>query len=498
MSSPGIPSQTMARASAMIRGKRTGIVIDSSKVSADKDTGKVDMDALFEMAEQKTPAEEKKMSPKKKQPPRKVKSPRAVRMSLPGSEEENIDNGSEVKKYVSKLRSRGKNGLSYSPSELSEVSTLAPTPADDKLLTQPAEVLPQAAERVTSPEADFPVADNEVDDDDDLGPPALPPDEDEDGDKKLAAKTSLTDTESDGIDDDDEGAGYNMIHDPETPASARKRRALKEKEELKKKKKKKAKKSLKKRAVTFSPKGIPIANRDYNTIPLAELIEESPQDKSVRRSKRARVKPLQFWRNEKAEYGAHEESGVLGEAMGNMPVVKNIVKAQPTPYRKKKQPTANKKRRKAKSTDSVETVEVDEPFDTSRLRRKYKVVDGEIAHIWDDGADDSADLSTFDIVALRYFFTTASDLSSFALQRLFHTLPIWKQVTYQCQVPERKGKAKSLVKPHKPSMFLMTKMIIMLGILLGISYYLRKVSRMQNRLVRVRKPSLFVIVSLEH
>lgn len=482
----------------MIRGKRTGIVIDSSKVSADKDTGKVDMDALFEMAEQKTPAVEKKMSPKKKQPPRKVKSPRAVRMSLPGSEEENIDNGSEVKKYVSKLRSRGKNGLSYSPSELSEVSTLAPTPADDKLLTQPEEVLPQAAERVTSPEADFPVADNEVDDDDDLGPPALPPDEDEDGDKKLAAKTSLTDTESDGIDDDDEGAGYNMIHDPETPASARKRRALKEKEELKKKKKKKAKKSLKKRAVTFSPKGIPIANRDYNTIPLAELIEESPQDKSVRRSKRARVKPLQFWRNEKAEYGAHEESGILGEAMGNMPVVKNIVKAQPTPYRKKKQPTANKKRRKAKSTDSVETVEVDEPFDTSRLRRKYKVVDGEIAHIWDDGADDSADLSTFDIVALRYFFTTASDLSSFAFQRLFHTLPIWKQVTYQCQVPERKGKAKSLVKPHKPSMFLMTKMIIMLGILLGISYYLRKVSRMQNRLVRVRKPSLFVIVSLEH
>ena len=65
MSSPGVPSQTMARASAMIRGKRTGIVIDSSKVSADKDTGKVDMDALFEMAEQKTPAEGKKMSPKK-------------------------------------------------------------------------------------------------------------------------------------------------------------------------------------------------------------------------------------------------------------------------------------------------------------------------------------------------------------------------------------------------------------------------------------------------
>jgi centromere protein C len=149
--------------------------------------------------------------------------------------------------------------------------------------------------------------------------------------------------------------------------------------------------------VVFSPTGIPIANREYESRPLSEYIEGSPDDKNVRRSKRARCAPLAFWKNEQQVYGAHEETGQLGEAMGDMPVVKEVLKALPTPYRKRKgMPPPKAARRKGSrhetETEALAVVE-DETYDSAKIRKKYNYVDGESAHLWDDSADDSADLS---------------------------------------------------------------------------------------------------------
>jgi centromere protein C len=492
----------MARASAMIRGKRSGVVIDSQKVSTDDATGMEDMDAMFDAAaspaaglaaasnrptgETESASQSPSSRPKRKntRTTRKPKTPKPVLMSLPGGKDDNNDDDDDdeespgAKQYASKYMQHHLMG--QSPSELSKVSTAPPTPGkqDDHHelpLTQEEaadveQVLAHSAdednlehERVAlgSPEATFPVDnddnedhedhDEEVEEDegDDLGPPALPDDDfddddpepvvdaesvveaepvadaepetteleqDEvDADTKPAAKeiASLSDTESDD-DDDKEGLAYNMVHDPETPKSVRDERARKEKSVLKKKKADSKKrgsvdteetttpprrtkgKKKKKRTVVFSPTGIPIGNRDYEAVPLADIVDDSPENKALRRSRRAKTQPLAFWKNERLEYGAHDETGELGQAMGHMPVVTHVVKALPTPYKKRKATHANnaggkKKGRKAASRPADD--EEDEPFDSRKLRRKFKIEEGETAHIWDDGADDSSDLS---------------------------------------------------------------------------------------------------------
>lgn len=480
----------------MIRGKRSGVVIDSQKVSTDDATGMEDMDAMFDAAaspatglaaasnpttgENESASHSSSSRPRRKntRTTRKPKTPKPVLMSLPGGRDDDDDDEEEspgAKQYASKYMQH--HLMAQSPSELSKVSTAPPTPGkqDDHHelpLTQEEaadveQVLAHSAdednnlehERVAlaSPEATFPVDNedpedhdeeieiDEEDEGDDLGPPVLPDDDfdDEDpepvvdaepvadaepatteleqdevdADAKPAAKemVSLSDTESDD-DDDKEGLSYNMVHDPETPKSVRDERARKEKSELKKKKADSSKKresvdteetttpprrtkgkKKKKRNVVFSPTGIPIGNRDYEAVPLADIVDDSPENKALRRSRRAKTQPLAFWKNERLEYGAHDETGELGQAMGHMPVVTHVVKALPTPYKKRKATHANnaggkKKQRKAASR-AADDDEEDEPFDSRKLRRKFKIEDGETAHIWDDGADDSSDLS---------------------------------------------------------------------------------------------------------
>ena len=291
-----------------------------------------------------------------------------------------------------------------------------------------------------SPEDEFPVGggddyEEEDDEGDDLGPPVLPDDYSEDEEKEggqqsetkkkndndIGGLDNSDDEKNDSVDasandydnDDDEGPGFNMVHDPETPETVRENRAKKEKEKLrnvkdKKKKKKKnsesdsdddddeeedskstpkvkkgkKQKKKKKRNVVFSPQGIPIANRDYESVPIGALVEGSPDDDEdgSRRSKRAKVKPLQYWRNEKMEYGAHNEDGYIGEAFGNMPVVTGIQKALPTPYKKRKQPKNNagaKKNGKKQVSSNAKGNDQEEEFNSKKLRKRYKFHDGE-------------------------------------------------------------------------------------------------------------------------
>lgn len=306
----------------------------------------------------------------------------------------------------------------------------------------------------SSHEADFPAGDDHDDenDGDDLGPPALPDDYSADGkgqedqptetsegeDEATRSQDRIGGLESDHDDndepfpddddnDDKEGSGFNMVHDPETPRTVREERARKEKEDMKMKRSKKKKeksesesedvdgntedgkatpkatkgkriKAKKKRGVIFSPKGIPIGNRDYETVPIGALVEGSPEEDGPRRSNRAKVKPLEYWRGEKMEFGAHREEGQLAEAFGNMPVVTGVQKALPTPYRKRKQ-TAEKSGGKKKSgkprLSSAKGAADEEEFDSKKLRRMYKYLDGQEAYLHDEVLDEPLDQSKY-------------------------------------------------------------------------------------------------------
>ncbi len=422
-------------------GGRSGVVInqlDDSNVSLE---GWLDS-ATSPEAESKQKAtatsspKKSKDNGKKASRKKTVKTPKQqVDMGLRGAENEETEtDSSSAKKYVSKLKRKG--GFT-SPGDLSKVSTVAYSPRSqesneedetggvDGLLTQE-NIANQAANSADSnlagAEDDFPTGD---DDGDDLAPPVLPQDESNDEESKKG--DSGDDFANNDDYDHDDGPGFNMVHDPETPLTVREARAKNEMDKIRKERRKKnkengiesesddnneeddddsksamvkkSKKSKKKnnRRVVFSPKGIPIANRDYQTVPVGAYVEGSPDADGPRRSRRAKIKPLQFWRGEKIKYGPHEEHGFIGKAFGDMPIVTGIQKALPTPYKKRKT-TATKKSGSGKgsgkndSSDARGTVD-EEEFNSKKLRRKYKFHDGEEAYLWDEIAEETSDQS---------------------------------------------------------------------------------------------------------
>ncbi|KAL7513972.1 hypothetical protein ACHAXN_012494 [Cyclotella atomus] len=67
-------------------------------------------------------------------------------------------------------------------------------------------------------------------------------------------------------------------------------------------------------------------------VSLASPTVQNINKNGPRRSTRNRIAPLEFWRNERQVYGTHRESGMLGEAMGNMPVVIGVQRAAGVTY----------------------------------------------------------------------------------------------------------------------------------------------------------------------
>ena len=225
----------------------------------------------------------------------------------------------------------------------------------------------------------------------------------------------------DSEEDNKEGEGFNMVHDPETPDSVRDERIRQEKEMKNKRKNEqkrkatlkdvepgestdtetpakstKSRKTKKRVRIMDSPAGYPAGPRDYEAVPISDY-KQSPEE-GVRRSRRPRCKPLAFWKNERLEYGPHDERGDVGEAMGNMPVVQKVIKALPTPYKKRKLPETTKKGGKGhgkggrgkRPADPAET-----PFDAKKLKKKYEYIDGEKAFMWNDGAREALEQSKY-------------------------------------------------------------------------------------------------------
>lgn len=451
MVKPSSPTAALTEGMASLRGKRTGIRL-ANKGEVPVENGMEDPESFWEGA--KTPrekpeaAENNKSEVKAKQ---RLKDKNAEkpemkpRFSLAGQEsEEGEDKAADKAEHILK---HVKGAGEMSPSEMSRVSTAPPTPASaitqhdeppeeevpysppEEVRASPEEkqeeeaVVPQASG--TSPTVGTLPAANDapeedtfpVDDEDDMIPP--PPPEAEDADLSIredevpATQDEVdfpADVDDDDDDDDKEGAGFAIVHDPETPESVRaehlKEEQKREEQEKKKKGRRKKKdtssvaakstksskstkstakmtrprRTKKKVTIAASPLGYPAGNREYEVVPVSDF-KDSPEDDGLRRSRRAKVKPLAFWKNERPLYEAHHETGVLGEAMGLMPVVAGYVSAQPTPYKKRKAPPAaasngnGKKKAKKGSAASVADVEVT-PFDSRKLRKVRLYVRG--------------------------------------------------------------------------------------------------------------------------
>eukprot|EP01082_Thalassiosira_pseudonana_P003419 g2626.t1 g2626 contig12:492567-494921(+) len=156
--------------------------------------------------------------------------------------------------------------------------------------------------------------------------------------------------------------------------------------------------------------GMVAGNREYEAVPVTDYKEEyapgeeprTPGGTEIRRSHRARFKPLQFWKNEKLIYEAQNESGLLGEAMGDMPVVSGVHKAKPTPYKERKvtvkpKQEKNGKRRRGSEDDDEEESSYDggpnakNPFDPKTLGKKYQLNNGEHGSIWSETLEDTTE-----------------------------------------------------------------------------------------------------------
>ena len=167
-------------------------------------------------------------------------------------------------------------------------------------------------------------------------------------------------------------------------------------------------------------KGIPMGNRNYEAIPVSDYKEDYPEGEepktpggsALRRSRRARFAPLQFWKNEKLIYEAQNEKGLLGEAMGDMPVVAGVMHALPTPYKEvkrkevpKKKGKDKKKRKRGDDSDSEddESTVAKTPFDDKAIRKKFRINNGESGSVWSETLESATDIKIVSRIDNRTF-----------------------------------------------------------------------------------------------
>ena len=190
----------------------------------------------------------------------------------------------------------------------------------------------------------------------------------------------------------------------------------------KSKKGKNAKSKVVKWSTPNGHEGVPAANREYESIPVsdyknspsADPTSRTPGGSSLRRSRRARFEPIQWWKNERLVYGPQNEEGYLGEAMGDMPVVTHVNKALPTPYkevkRERKPPAegaAGGKRggKKRSGEEAMLRVEDMPKFDDKAFRKKYKKTfsDGELGSVWSETFEDTTETKIVSRLSNRNF-----------------------------------------------------------------------------------------------
>jgi hypothetical protein len=147
----------------------------------------------------------------------------------------------------------------------------------------------------------------------------------------------------------------------------------------------------------FASKGIQTGPRKFQVVPVTNIKDVSVlHDGNVRRSQRAQIRPLEFWKNERYVYGPNEfdpKDGYIGVL--SMPVPIGVSIAQPTPYKKRKHtaPKASSGGGAKKSKQTVAASPEKESFDSIKLRKKFEYFDGDQARAWDDNVDESMEMS---------------------------------------------------------------------------------------------------------
>ena len=168
-------------------------------------------------------------------------------------------------------------------------------------------------------------------------------------------------------------------------------------------------------------KGIPAGNREYEAIPVSDYKADYPEGEepqtpggsALRRSRRAKFSPLAYWKNEKVIYEAQNEKGLLGDAMGDMPVVAGVMHALPTPYKEvtRKEPATKKamdKKKKRKrgddsDDDDDETTLSKVPFDDKAIRKKFRIQNGESGSVWSETLESATDIKIVSRIDNRNF-----------------------------------------------------------------------------------------------
>ena len=410
------------------KGKRSNVVLQSQDVLERDEDGFEDEGVLFDAVQ------------RGKENARQAKKPR---FSLADSLNDSMSVAS------ADVRNLRKRVASRTPSAFSPVSTAPPSDTrapEDVEVTRTAQdrestegYIPPAAQASQPDYHDYddamPMPD---DDDDDEMIPDEPP---QSPSQEYGESQELqTQTEADfpvGMDDDDDdndGPGFVAASDPapsspeeepQEPVPAKKAKKTKKKVQIESSDESsvvrapKPRKKQQKRVV-FSPKGIQSGPREYEAVPVSDLKASPPQDKKLRRSGRARVSPLEYWRGETCEYGPND-FGDDYVGVKNMPVVKAVVRAKPTPYkpRKERPPMAKKKKSNSKQVDQDTHIIADIPeFDSMKLRRRYDVIDGDHAVMWDDAMGEGVESSTLVNTTTGWFDHSCLTL---ARQRWLHT-----------------------------------------------------------------------------
>lgn len=430
------------------RGKRTNVRVYASKtlpggVIAD------DIDTLFEAASspgkensanEATPPVDEKAQEDRKKTIRFTLGEESIRTTNSSGTSDSVHDKGSIKRKLKRTASH----TSVSPSELSSVAT---APSSEKARSRGQHRLDGYDKRLSSTSQgeeieqtrgsrqdvdvyETPMAikasvkeEGVMDNDDDLevepiddlddGPPPADDDDDEDmippppadsplapmdDDDNLDVEEAHSNTQENivpgGLDDDNdkEGDGFQMgsetdpMAEPETEVEQEKRKRRRKRANLK---------GRKKRSVPFSPKGIQSGPRTFHDVPVRDPV--SPTDGAPRRSKRTAQKPLRFWLNERPEYVPNDFPEEMAEGgLTCMPMVKNYKISDPTPYKQRAVTVSVEKKSKGGKDKKSQVLEASSevvPFDTSRLRKKYKILDSDVAHVWDDCREKPAELS---------------------------------------------------------------------------------------------------------
>jgi len=143
----------------------------------------------------------------------------------------------------------------------------------------------------------------------------------------------------------------------------------------------------------------------WTNVPISDFCSDGEEDGS-RRSKRAKLAPLKYWKSERCLYGIDDE--VSEAARMDIPVVMEVARAPPTPdVRKKKRREAvvgdvkgkpsSKKSKKGKEKKGVEhdqergRKDDEKKFSSRMLPRKYKYKTDDVASIWDESVRDEGE-----------------------------------------------------------------------------------------------------------